>query len=281
MPHESTASYINRLADTYRLDSRELLEGIGITIHGRPAGTPGSSEIALSPAALHHVAAFARVLDLHLALGKTVHGATGPSPGHPTAHWRPLDPAYQPTRTCPQCTLRHTHGTISQAWAYHAEHRRLCPQHHQWATPPGDRASLDTRALPELAQAHHAHRRLVRRPDTTAYQWARSITTRWYDHQRHLTQRWHNRLTRLAGTNPPPTGSTSWARTSRDAVTYPETVALARHLGRTPRGQTGTGTGFLDQTAHALGLDRLVLPPDDLLRAWIDTKQERPRHHCL
>ncbi|MEU7068515.1 hypothetical protein [Streptomyces sp. NPDC046161] len=49
-------------------------------------------------------------------------------------------------------------------------------------------------------------------------------------------------------------------------LTYPETVALARHLGRTPRDQTRTC--FLDQTAHALGLDRLVLPPDDLLQTW-------------
>jgi hypothetical protein len=282
MAHESTASYLNRLAGTYRLDSRQVLEGLDITIHGRPGSTPGSSEIALSPAALHHVAAFGRVPDLQLALGKTVHEAGGPSPGHPTAHWQPLDPAHQPTRTCPQCTLRHTHGTTSQAWAYQAEHRRLCPRHHRWATSPNDQASLDTHALPELAQAHHAHQRLVRRPDATAaYQWAGMITTRWYDHQQHLPRRWRNRLTRLADTNPPSTGGKSWALTGRDPVIYPETVALARHLTRTPRGQTGTGPGFLDQTAHALGLDRLVLPPDDLLRAWIRTKQGQPRHHCL
>ncbi|MFI5868386.1 hypothetical protein [Streptomyces sp. NPDC051546] len=64
-----------------------------------------------------------------------------------------------------------------------------------------------------------------------------------------------------------------------EGPTYPETITLTRHLTRTPRDQTKTS--FLDQTAHALG--RLVLPPDDLLQAWIHTcsKQERPRHHCL
>ncbi|MBT1189377.1 hypothetical protein HET69_36705 [Streptomyces sp. CJ_13] len=280
MPHESTASYLNRLASVYRLEIRQLCEGIGITVHGRPSSTPGRSEISLSPTALHHVALFARVPDLQIALGKVVPGAGGPNPGRPRARWEPLEPASQPTRTCPCCTLHHTHGTTSQAWAYQAEHQRLCPRHHRWATPPNDRRSLDTRALPELAQAHHAHRRLVRRPDATAtYQWAGMITTRWYDHQHHLTRRWHNRLTRLADTHPPPTGGTSWALTGRDPVTYPETVALARHLTRTPRGQTDRN--FLDQTAHALGLDRLVLPPGDLLWAWIHTKQERPRHHCL
>ncbi|MFJ7206693.1 TniQ family protein [Streptomyces sp. NPDC098789] len=279
LPHEAAASYLHRLAGTYRLDSRQLLEGIGITVHGRPGSTPGSSEIALSPTALHHVAAFARVPDLQLALRKTINGARDPDAGDPTAHWQLPDPAALPTRTCPQCTLRHTHGTTIQAWAYQAEHRRLCPRHHRWATPPGDRASLDTRALPELAQAHHTHQRLVRRPDTTAYPWASMITTRWYDHQQHLTPRWQARLTRLAATNPPHTGGTSWARTGRYPVTYPETIALARHLTLTPRGQTSHG--FLDQAAHTLGLDRLVLPPDDLLQTWIHTKQERPRHHCL
>ncbi|MEU7068408.1 hypothetical protein [Streptomyces sp. NPDC046161] len=115
---ESAASYLNRLAGTYRLNSRQLLEGLNITIHGHPRSTPGSSEIALSPTALHHVAAFARVPDLQLALGKTVHGARGPDAGDPTAHWQLLDPAALPTRTCPQCTLRHTHGTTIQAGAY-------------------------------------------------------------------------------------------------------------------------------------------------------------------
>ncbi|MBT2472584.1 TniQ family protein, partial [Streptomyces sp. ISL-66] len=139
MAHESTASYLHRLAESYRVDCRQLLEGIGITVHGRPGSTPGSSEIVLSPAALHHLAAFARVPGLPLALGKTVHGARGLGPGHPTAHWQPLEPAGQPTRTCPRCTLHRAHGTTSQAWAYQAEHRRLCPRHHQWATPPNDR----------------------------------------------------------------------------------------------------------------------------------------------
>lgn len=128
---ESAASYLHRLASLYRLETRQLLEAIGIPVHGRPGSTQGGSEIGLSPTALHHVAAFARVPDLQLALGKPVHGARGPDAGDPTAHWQPLDPTALPTRTCPRCTLRHTHGTTSQAWAYQAEHRRLCPRHHR------------------------------------------------------------------------------------------------------------------------------------------------------
>ncbi|MDH6543484.1 hypothetical protein [Streptomyces sp. SPB4] len=39
-----------------------------------------------------------------------------------------------------------------------------------------------------------------------------------------------------------------------------------------------TDRSFLDQTAIIFDLDRLVLPPDDLLTAWIHTTQQRPRH---
>ncbi|MEU6896320.1 hypothetical protein ABZ934_32200 [Streptomyces sp. NPDC046557] len=95
----------------------------------------------------------------------------------------------------------------------------------------------------------------------------------------HLTRRWHHRRTRLADTNPPPAQGRSWALTGRELVTYPETVTLARHLARTPHPQTDHG--FLDQTANILGLGQLVLPPDDLLWAWIHTTQQRPARHCL
>ncbi|WP_219665113.1 hypothetical protein [Streptomyces bambusae] len=280
MPHEAPASYLHRLAQAYRLQLRQILEGIGITVDGRPGSMPGGSEIVLSPAALHHLATFTRIPDLPRALGNVVHGSRDPDPGHPNARWQPLEPARQPTRTCPWCTLHHSRGTTSQAWAYHRAHQRLCPQHLRWATPPTDRASLDTRALPELVPAHHAHKRLGRRPDATAaYQWAAAITTRWHDQEHHLTRRWHYRRTRLADTNPPPAHGKSWALTGRDPVTYPETVALARHLARTPHPEADHG--FLDQTANILGLDRLVLPPHDLLRAWIHTTQQRPRRRCL
>ncbi|MEU2393446.1 hypothetical protein [Streptomyces sp. NPDC007369] len=105
------------------------------------------------------------------------------------------------------------------------------------------------------------------------------ITTRWHDHQQHLTRRWRTRLTHLGATNPPPAGGKSWTLAARDAVTYPETVTLARHLSRTPHPQADAG--FLDHTATDLGLEHLVLPPDDLLWTWIHTKRQRPRHDCL
>lgn len=131
-----------------------------------------------------------------------------------TGHWHSLKPAEQPTHACTQCTLHHTQGSTSQAWAYHPEHQRLCMRHRHCSTPPADRAPLNTRALPELAQAHHAHQRLARRSETPiAYQWASMITTRWYDREQHLTRRWHNRLARLARTNPPPERGKSWTLT--------------------------------------------------------------------
>ncbi|MYT19744.1 hypothetical protein GTW69_05470, partial [Streptomyces sp. SID7760] len=52
VPHEAPASYLHRLAQAYRLQLRQLLECLGITVHSRPGSTPGGSEIILSPTAL-------------------------------------------------------------------------------------------------------------------------------------------------------------------------------------------------------------------------------------
>ncbi|MGW0694955.1 TniQ family protein [Streptomyces sp. NPDC002738] len=280
LPYESTASYLNRLASSYQLGARQLLEGIGITVRGQPDRMPGAGEIALSPAGLQHLAAFTGIPHQHLPQDGLLLHKTHADPGTAqlaTARWHSLEHARQPTRTCPQCTLRHTHGNTSQAWAFHPEYQRLCPRHHQWSTPRQDHQILNTDALPELTAAHRAHQRLQRRPNAfVAYVWASVITTGWYDHQQHLTRRWHTRLTHLARTNPPPMGGRSWALTGRDAVTYPETVALARRLAHAQlphspdRGtRQQTNQAFLNQIAHHLGLDHLTPAPGDRLWNWM------------
>ncbi|MFE2285596.1 hypothetical protein ACFXDJ_15685 [Streptomyces sp. NPDC059443] len=241
---------------------------------------PGAGEIALSPTALHRLAAFTRIPHQHLPQDRLLLHKKHASPdtAHlPTARWHTLEYASQPTRTCRECTLRRTHGTSSQAWAFYPEYQRLCPRHHQWFTPRQEPHTLNTSALPELTAAHHNHRRLQRRPNAlVAWIWASAITTDWYDHQQHLTHRWHTRLARLARTNPPPAAGRSWALAGRDTVTYPETVALARHLAHTrlphhldPTARQKTRKAFLGHTAHNLGLARLTPAPDDLLWQWI------------
>lgn len=236
----------------HRLQLLLLLWLLPSVVHGDGDGRAAvAGGFALSRAAIHHLADFTRVPHLHLALGKPS-GPGSPVPRRPTARWHHLEPADQPTRTCPGCTLHHTHGTTTQAWAYHPAHQRLCPRHHQWATPPGHRAPLNTRALPELAQAHHAHRRLTRRPNaTTAYQWASSITTRWYDPPTasHPT---------LAQPLDPP--RRHQPTTHRRKVLGPHRTRhghlprnrhLARHLARTPHPRPTTASSATPQASSA------------------------------
>ena len=287
--HESTASYLHRLADTYQLTLPQLLDGLHITTTGRhgTSTATGTTEIQLNDAAQHRLAAFSRIPLAHMHHARP-HLAAGPShsPGAQPATgaaaagaWYPLEPYERPVQTCPACTRRSTAGATGHALAYLPDHQVLCPDHHHWSTGPRD--GLDVHALPELAQAQRRHRRLLRRPGTTTtLTWAMSITTRWYDQQLYLAPRWERRLHRLQNANPQvvPAGS-SWALHARPPVTYPETITLARalHQARLPdRPRTGpipgthpATTAFLARTAQDLGLSQLAPPTTDLLWTFI------------
>ncbi|MFF9788915.1 TniQ family protein, partial [Streptomyces nigrescens] len=64
LPGEATASYTQRLADTYQLTLTQLLDGADITLSGH--GTLPTAELHLSPAACHQLAALARIPLPHL-----------------------------------------------------------------------------------------------------------------------------------------------------------------------------------------------------------------------
>ncbi len=308
IPHESTASYLNRLAHAYQTTTAHLLDALDITLTN-PRGSrggAGTAELHLDTAAQHQLAAFTRTpLGIltralphladdrtrplpHLADDRTRplspdtgarRAATPDAPPPPAGVWQPLQPGEQPVLACPACTLRHTRGATSRAHIHPPAHQALCPRHRHWSLDPDNH--LTVTALPELRQAHHDHQRLLRHPDAAnATIWAKAITTRWYDQQTVLATRWQHRLGRLADTNPhvAPAGK-SWALYARDLVTYPEAVVLARTLAtaRLP-GQPRQGpapaphpaiTAFCRHTAHRLGIARLTPPPSDLLWTWI------------
>ncbi|MFC8350835.1 hypothetical protein [Streptomyces sp. NPDC057280] len=276
MPFEAPVSYIQRLADIYRLGPAQLLDGLGID-HSGTAGTAPATELHLNAPALQHVAAWAGIGPAHLdhALG---HGEKAPShhwpqhTGHaPKAQWRPTDPALRAVHACTCCIRSHSHGTTATAWAYLPEHQRLCPRHLQASSDHRLAGPLNIHGLPELTRAHQQHQRLRRRQDApNAYTWATSITTRWYDHQRHLAPRWTRRLEQLAAANEgllQGNKNASEMLLTRSLITYPETITLARALARVPaRGLPHTQHArFLQHLAHALGLPRLAPPPSDLL----------------
>ncbi|WP_425268931.1 TniQ family protein [Kitasatospora cheerisanensis] len=234
---ESTASWLQRLADAHHLTPAHLLDGLAITASGRPSRTPAGSELHLDHTAQHRLAAFTRLPHHHLTRALPHLGTPSPAAGPGRARagnagghawWHRLDPRHAPLRAYPTCTLRRTAGTT--------DHARLCPRHQHWAAGPHH--SLSTAALPELDTAYRSHRRLRHRSHAAdAWTWAAATTTRWHDHTTHaaLTARWRRRRHLLQHANPdvqPVTGS--WTLLARDAVTYPETVTLARALAATP-----------------------------------------------
>lgn len=271
LPGEATASYAQRLADTYQLTLTQLLDGAGITLHSH--GTLPTAELHLSPAACHRIAALARIPLPHLT-----HALPRLAPNddaHHTAaaaHWKRLEAEQQPVRACTLCTRHRSHGATDTTWVHRPPHRLVCPRHHQAAPDPRLAATVHTRDVPKLAAAHHAHQRLLRHPRAaTTWITARAITTRWYDRQRHFTHRWHTRLTQLRTTNPhvTTTGSASPALLARDLITYPETVALARVLTTLRSGHHHTTNGALTLIARRLGLAHLALSANDPLRVFL------------
>ncbi|MFF7339693.1 TniQ family protein [Streptomyces sp. NPDC008163] len=271
LPFEATASYVQRLAGTYRLTLSQLLDGVGITLTGH--GTLPAAELHLNHNAARRLAALARFplphlkhALPHLALPSDAHGTEA------AAHWKRLEAEQQPVLACTLCTRHRSHDTTDTAWAHTAPQRLVCPRHHQATPDPRLAFPLHTRATPETAAAHHAHQRLLRHPRAaTAWTTARAITTRWYDHQHHLTHRWHTRLTRLCAANPhlTTTHSASPALVTRDLVTYPETVALARTLAALPNQPHRDTVKALTLIAHRLGLPRLASNANDPLRVFL------------
>lgn len=268
---EATASYVQRLATAYQLTLPQLLDGIGIALHGH--GTLPAAELHLTHNAARHLTVMAGSLLPQLT--RALPSLAANDDAHHTAaaaHWKRLEAAQQPVRACTLCTRHHSNDAADTAWVHRPLHRLVCPRHHQAAPDPRLTTTVHTRTAPELAAAHHAHQRLLRHPRvTTAWTAARAITTRWYDHQQHLAHRWHTRLNQLCAANPrlATTGSASPALLTRDLVIYPETVPLARALATLPSQPHRTTDDALNLITHRLGLPRLPLNANDPLRVFL------------
>lgn len=269
LPGEATASYLTRLATTYRLTPAQFLDGHGITLTGTEHPLP-AAEIRLSTEAIRRLSVFARVPMPHLA--RALPGLPPPVPcahdswhGIATARWQTIEPAMQPLPACTACTAHRSPHTATPAWTHPAPglpRTMICTRHQQASSDPRHPAPLDIRPVPELTRT-----RPRRRPTATSLSWASTITTRWYDHHQHLHKRWHTRLHRLAAANPHiPLGPASPTRTCRELITYPETLTLATALDRLPARLTHTEqTAFLQQLANRLQLPRLAPADHDLL----------------
>ncbi|MGY0055130.1 hypothetical protein ACWY4P_00835 [Streptomyces sp. LZ34] len=261
---------MQRLAGAHQLTLPQLLDGADITLHRH--GTPPTAELILTPGAARHLAAPARIPLTRLTrtlprlpLSNAAHGTDA------AARWKRPEAGQQPVRACTLCICHQSHGATHTAWVHPPPYRLVCPRHHQAAPDPRLTSTIRTWAVPELAAAHHAYQRLLRHPRTsTAWTTARTITTRWYDHQQHLTHRWHTRLNQPCAANPhlTTTGSASPALLARDLVIYPETGALARALATLPNRPDDTD-------------DALALIARRLSLAHLTPTVHDPLHACL
>ncbi|MFE0654326.1 TniQ family protein [Streptomyces sp. NPDC059534] len=257
---EATASYVQRLADAYRLTVSQLLDGAGIPLHRH--GTPPTAELILTPRAARRLSILARTPLPHLtrALPRLpLRDAARDTEA--AAYWTRLKTEQQPVRGCTLCTRHRSNDATDTTWVQPAPHQLMCPRHQQAAPDPRLTSTLRTRAAPELVAAHHAHQRLLRNPRAaTAWTTAHAITTRW-----------HTRLTRLCAANPllATTGSASPTLLTRDLVIYPETVALARTLATLPSRPHRDTDKALNLIAYRLGLPRLPLNANDPLRVFL------------
>ncbi|WP_406011700.1 TniQ family protein [Streptomyces sp. NBC_00984] len=276
LPCEATASYLERLARTYRLALPQFLDGIDITEHGH--GSLPINDLRLTPGAARRVAAVARIPLDHLlqALPYLTHHPSPHNPrraeDEPGASWTALDAEQQPVRACTLCARHQSHGQAGAAWGYRHWHHLVCVRHQQAAPDPRLHAPVRTGAVPELTVAHHAHQRLLRHPrGRNTWMAARAITTRWYDHRQHLTGRWEHRLNRLTAASPhlTHTGNASPVLLARDLVTYPETVTPARTLATLPRPRPRTTRGVHAVITDRLGLDTLTPTTSDPLTAYL------------
>ncbi|MGW0949239.1 TniQ family protein [Streptomyces sp. NPDC002623] len=207
LPSEATASYLTRLAATYRLTPAQLLDGLATTVTGTEHAPP-AAEIRLSAEAARRLSGFTRIPLTHLTRALPHLRPPAPSPantgahGTATAHWHAVETALQPLPACTACTIRRSPHTAAPARVHPSPglaRIMICARHQQASSDPRHPAPLGIRAVPELTQAHLRSRR----PATpVSLSWASTITTRWYDHQQHVHERWHTRLHRLTAARP-------------------------------------------------------------------------------
>ncbi|WP_329331172.1 helicase associated domain-containing protein [Streptomyces sp. NBC_00663] len=235
---ETNLSYLDRLADRYRLGVRDLVPALIQVRGGLFKGYRTDGEVYLNAEARARIAVFCRVPEEILsralpawtaqeplapdgtgAAGRFRFGRVVPAAGEGCRSWTAA------------CT-----GRAKPVRIYLQPHTRICPRHRRWmlGTHWIDGASADTEqvdltGLPEMVKAHRRHLALLRhRPDAArAFEVSHAVTVSWWAQQWPEEQQWPRRTLLLT---PPGTDPGWWRLLVRDAVTYPETVALTSIL---------------------------------------------------
>ncbi|MFJ5116168.1 TniQ family protein [Streptomyces sp. NPDC088551] len=265
--HETTDSYMSRLAAANRLTPRELHEYISDPDRIHPDPLPLLDALAgLSgyPAEL-----------LVRALPELR------SPGHarspvPTGQWH-LDRGWVIQAACRLCLASKNVTEPARCWVPITT--KLCSRHRRWTDTHGDQ--LDLRHLPEVPRAQHQHFRLVHRHGLTrvslAFEEASNVCWGWWNSRKCRAARDH-RMAVLSGPN--------WNVVNRDDLrivvsTYPDIVALTSvFVSPTLRSLPFTGRPadlrrFIDEirTRIAPGYRYEDANSTDPLRRWMEAER--------
>ncbi|MGW3512384.1 helicase associated domain-containing protein [Streptomyces sp. NPDC000994] len=234
---ETTLSYMSRVASRYRLTAKELI-GALVDVGRRPNlfSVRPDGEVVFNTEARAVVAAFCRMPEEHLRRALPAWGREVPSSrlGSGPAAWVRTAATIPPTGPgCRACTARATQGR-EEARRYLLPHARVCVKHQYWMleTPVADEATagpgqLDVRHVPQIAAAQRRHARLLQRTPHAgeAFAVAQAVTASWWDEAWPEENIWPDRLRLVTHGN-----GLVWRVAARDAVTYPEAVALAAAL---------------------------------------------------
>ncbi|MEW2498695.1 DNA-binding protein [Streptomyces nodosus] len=245
---ETTSSLICRIASRYGLEAKVLRSYW--QWRNYPPGHDGGgaradAEVLLNTAGWQLLAGLcgveedvlARALpswgqeDARLSAGKN---------GGPTAAWRTGGAVAGPVAFgCRLCTARRT-GTAVRVVRYTPRWERVCVRHGRWlldadANQPLEH--LDVRGVPEVAAAQRRWTGVARRAvragvePKRVFALAHAVVARWWEQALHWDREtiWPRRLHQVADGNAE-TELERWRIVGRDAVVFPEIVAVADAL---------------------------------------------------
>ncbi|MFJ7242793.1 Helicase associated domain protein [Streptomyces olivaceus] len=238
---ELTLSFLTRIAARYHLGIRDVLAAV--TDVGGQRNLTGmlypDSEIHLNAQARARVSALCHVPQhvLEQALPAWTReepsGKYGTGPAGRLLRGEEAVAAWG--QACPACTATRT-GRDVPARRYLAPEERVCARHGYWLLylPHTSGLPVPLGRCPKVIAAQRQHVRMLHRSPAAvhAFEVACAVTNSWWD------QPWPNEEqhwpARLEATCPSDADPGWWKVATRDLITYPETVAVARLLADHP-----------------------------------------------
>ncbi|MET9662349.1 helicase associated domain-containing protein [Streptomyces sp. NPDC006510] len=236
---ETTLSFVGRLAGRMGLSARDLIAEF-FAFRNRPpmSSLAPDGEVYFNAQARQCFAALSGVPAKHLERALPAWSQLEPK-GHydsgPAATFFRVASFAPTTQPCPGCTAVRA-DRPEPARRYTQAHQQICARHLTWlcATASGHgvpegMGRLRLAGVPDTVQARGRHLALLRGRSEAAeaFRVAQAVTASWWAASWPQETIWPRRLEALARTNP---GVPAELSAVRDAVAYPDTVALARLL---------------------------------------------------